>query len=127
MPGGRILLSPKAQGETCFTSAPFDFISCLQQGETISTFSVGATVYSGVDSDPSAILSGAPALVNTTQIRQLTTGGVNGVTYELDCTVTTSLGQTLIQTGLLSVYSTPVTAPTSGFPFGTGEFGVTSF
>ena len=127
MPGGRILLSPKAQGETCFTSSPFDFISCLQQGETILTFSVGATVYSGTDTNPSAILSGTPTVVNGTQVRQLTTGGVNGVTYELDCTVTTSLGQTLIQTGLLSIYSTPVIAPTSGFPFGTGELGVTSF
>jgi len=127
MPGGRILLSPKAQGETCFTSSAFDFISCLQQGETIATFSVGATVYSGTDPNPSLILSGSPTLVNGTQVRQLTTGGVNGVTYELDCTVTTSLGQTLIQTGLLSVYTTPVSVSTLGFPFGIGAFGVSSF
>jgi len=127
MPGGRILLAPKAQGETCFTSSPFDFISCLQEGETISTVSVSATVYSGLDSNPSAILSGLPTLVNGTQVRQLITGGVNGVTYELDCTVTTSLGQTLIQSGLLSVYTNLASAATTGFFFGISAFGVASF
>ncbi len=94
---------PKRQGETCFPSQPFDFISVLAAGETISTQVVTASVYSGVDPNPSALISGAAAVQNTTQVWQLFTQGVVGVIYELLCRITTSLGQTLELAAFMAV------------------------
>ena len=129
MPGGRKLFESKKVGETCFTSVPFDFINSLAIGEAITSQNVVATVYSGYDANPSAIISGSATVENVTQVMQLITGGLNGVIYELNSTITTNRGQTLTQNGLLAVYSTPTgtTPPTGGFPFGTGAFGVTGF
>ena len=100
---GRLLLQPKKQGETCYTSAPFDFISVLSPSETISTQVVTATVYQGVDASPSSIISGSAVVQNVTLVNQLLTAGVVGVIYELLCRITTSLGQTLEQAALLAV------------------------
>ena len=95
MPGGYLSMKPKKLSETCFTSQPFDFISSLQPGETIASQSVTASVYSGLDPNPGALVSGAASVQSVTQVWQLITGGVVGVIYELLCTITTSLGQTL--------------------------------
>ncbi len=103
MPGGHLSFNPKHQGETCYPSQPFDFISVLAASETISTQVVTASVYSGVDANPSAIISGAAAVQNTTQVWQLFTAGVVGVIYELLCTITTSLGQTLSISAFMAV------------------------
>lgn len=93
-------IPPKLVGETA--TVRFDFISRLAVGETISTKSVVATVYTGVDATPSAVISGA-ASSSGTVVSQLVTGGVAGVIYQLVCTITTSAGQTLQLAGLLVV------------------------
>lgn len=62
-----------------------------------------ASVYTGVDPTPAAILAGSAALAGTTQIRQLVTGGVVGVVYELLCKITTTFAQTVEQAGYLAV------------------------
>ena len=80
----------------------FDFISALAVGETLVTATVVATVYSGVDPAPAAILSGAPTISGTT-VLQSVTGGVVGCIYGLTCTVTTSLGQTVSSSGFFAV------------------------
>lgn len=80
----------------------FDFTSDLAVGETISSQSVTASVWSGTDSLPSDIISGA-ATVSGAIVTQKIDGGVTGVIYELLCTATTSLGQTLQQIGFLSI------------------------
>lgn len=80
----------------------FDFTSLLASGETISTQVVTAAVYSGTDAAPSAIISGA-ASASGSVVTQKITGGTTGVIYELTCTITTSLGETLILVGLLAV------------------------
>lgn len=80
----------------------FDFISNLAVSETISTQVVTATVYSGTDANPSAMISGS-ASASGTIVSQSVTGGVEGVVYYLKCTITTSTGQTLVQTGFLAV------------------------
>jgi hypothetical protein len=95
MSAGHLNLKPKRQSDTCFTSQPFDFISSLAVGELITSQSVIATVYSGNDPNPSALISGTAAVQNVTQVIQLITGGVLGVIYDLTCEITTSLGQTL--------------------------------
>ena len=72
----------------------FDFTSNLAVGETISTQECSATVYSGTDSNPSAIISGS-ASANGAIVSQKITAGTLGVVYTVLCTITTNLGQTL--------------------------------
>lgn len=96
----RIILAPKRSGEV--KTVTFDFTSDLAAAETISTQGVVAAVYSGVDASPSSIISGS-ASASGAQVAQKITGGVIGVTYYLTCTITTSAGQTLVQTGFLAV------------------------
>jgi hypothetical protein len=96
----RISIPGKHASETI--SQVFDFISLLAIGETLSTASVAATVYSGTDASPSSIISGS-ASISGTKVTQLITGGTLGVTYTLVCTVTTSASQTLQLMGFLAV------------------------
>jgi hypothetical protein len=96
-------LPAKFVGET--TSVSFNFLSRLAVSETLSTATVTASVYSGVDASPSAIVSGSASISGST-VTQLVTAGTSGVTYVLLCTVTTSTGQTLQQSALLSVVPT---------------------
>lgn len=81
---------------------PFDFTSKLAAGETISTKVVTATVLSGVDPTPSAIVNGA-ATSSGSIVTQSITAGVLGVFYLLVCKITTSLSQTLSLGGVLLV------------------------
>ena len=80
----------------------FDFSQSLAAGETISTQVVAATVYSGTDANPSAIISGA-ATVSGKVVSQKLTGGVSGVLYQLVCTITTSAGNTFTQDSYFAV------------------------
>lgn len=80
----------------------FNFDGDLAVGETISTQQVTATVWSGTDANPSAIISGS-ASASGSNVTQKITGGTTGVTYRLLCTVTTSGGQTLTRAGYLAV------------------------
>lgn len=81
----------KKVGETI--PATWDFSAQLAVGETISTRTVTATVYSGVDAAPSAIISGA-ATSSGAVVTQKITAGVSGVIYQLLCQITTSLSNT---------------------------------
>lgn len=91
---------PKRVGETA--PVTFDFTSSLALAETISTQVVAATVYSGTDANPSAIISGA-ASASGKIVSQNITAGISGVIYQLLCTITTSLGKTLQQASYLAV------------------------
>lgn len=91
---------PKLNAET--VTETFDFSSRLAVSETLSTASVAATVYSGTDASPSAVISGS-ATISGTQVTQKVTGGIEGNVYILACTVTTSAGQTLVISGFLPI------------------------
>lgn len=93
-------LEPKLQGETKVYQ--FDFTSQLAEGETVSTQVVEAAVYSGIDASPSSIISGV-ASASGALVSQEITAGVEGVIYEVTCTITTSDGQTLQQAGYLAI------------------------
>lgn len=80
----------------------FNFTSNLAVGETISTQVVTASVFSGTDANPSAIISGS-ASASGAEVSQKITGGVTGVVYTLLCTITTSAGQTLTIAAYLAV------------------------
>ena len=99
------VVSPKTSAEA--KTYTFDFASKLAAGETISTQTTTATVWSGVDTSPSAIISGA-ATVSNTKVNQNITGGVNGVVYKLSVKITTSTGQTLVINSYLAVVDDPI-------------------
>lgn len=96
----RVVFPPKLVGET--KSFTFDFTSMLGSVETISTQVVTATVYSGTDPTPSALISGV-ASASGAIVTQNITGGVAGNIYELKCTITTSASQTLLLVAFLVV------------------------
>lgn len=87
----RVILDPKRVTDVELVTV--DFLSLLAIGETISTKVVTASVYSGTDASPSAIISGAATSSGTT-VTQSIIGGVAGAIYYLLFTITTSLSQT---------------------------------
>jgi hypothetical protein len=92
MAGGRRVYVPKKVGETC--NMPFDFVADLGTAETLISSSVTASVYTGVDASPSAVLQGSSS-ISGTQVNQLCTAGVVGTLYKILAQATTSLGQVL--------------------------------
>ena len=96
----RIVLPAKEVGET-YTQT-FYFASSLSSLEIINTASTTCSVYSGVDANPSAVISGVSTPA-TQVVSQNFTGGVVGTIYSIKCTAVTSLGQTLVQLAYLAV------------------------
>jgi hypothetical protein len=96
----KIIFEGKLVGET--VAEIFDFTSRLSPTETISTAIVTASVYSGTDASPSAIISGSTT-ISEQKVTQRITAGVLGVTYKLLCTITTSRTQTLQLSGFLVI------------------------
>lgn len=99
----RVILPPKLAGEVKLYDQ-FDFTSSLQPGETISGIPVfNANVYSGTDPSPaSLIVAGSPAVSGAVASVRIQ-AGVLGVIYEVVCTASTSLTQTLILNGYLAI------------------------
>ncbi len=81
----RVTLGAMYAGETKL--AIFDFASSLSVGETLSSATAAAPVYSG---GSTALTLGAPALAGT-QVKVACSGGEVGTTYLLSVTATTSL------------------------------------
>ena len=96
----RVEILPKLPGET--VPRMVDFISKLPLGVTISAAVVTASVFSGNDLNPSAIVSGA-ASINGTQVTQKITAGVAGATYQLIYQATGSDGNTYQLWGFFTV------------------------
>lgn len=80
----------------------FDFTAAMAAAETISTQVVAASVYSGVDADPSLLISGA-ASASGKIVSQTIAPTLSGNIYQLVCTITTSLSKTLKQSSYLAV------------------------
>lgn len=95
----RTIIPPKT--DSSIITLTFDFTSQLAAGETLSTATVTATVYSGTDLVID-IFSGSPAASNGL-VTQKVKAGVLGVIYTLLCSVTTSASQTLEQAGYLAI------------------------
>lgn len=96
----RQIFDGKYQGETVVLT--FDFTSALAASETISSATVSAVTYSGTDASPSTIINGA-AVISGQTVKQSVTGGVEGVMYNLTCSVETSAGQVVQIQGYLAV------------------------
>lgn len=96
----RVDFPPKPASST--ESYTVDFVDAIPAGDSISTKSVAASVYSGTDASPSAIISGS-ASSSGTQVTQKVTGGTVGVMYQLTWTVVTAAGLTLKKIGFLAI------------------------
>lgn len=96
----RTIFDAKYQGAT--KTLTFDFTSALGASETISTATTSATTFSGTDASPASIISGSATISGKT-VTQKITAGTSGVSYNLTCEITTSLGQTLQMQGYLAV------------------------
>lgn len=96
----KVILGAKRASE--IRNEVFDFTSLLASGETLSTATTTATVYSGTDASPSSVISGA-ASISGAKVTQKLTAGTLGVTYLITCTVTTSTSQTLVLEGFLPI------------------------
>lgn len=96
----RQIFDGKYSGESI--ELTFDFTSALAAGETISSAATSAVTYSGTDASPSAVI-GAPAEISGQTVKQLVTGGVEGVMYNLTCAAVTSEGQTVQIQGFLAI------------------------
>lgn len=98
----RVTFSPLRVGEV--RQLVFPFGTEMAVGETISGSNVAASVWSGVDASPADLMSGSPAASGQTVSQKVTgSGGVLGVVYDVVCTITTSLGQTLQCGGFIAV------------------------
>lgn len=96
----RVTFPSLTVGELSMLTFPF----VLAVGETISTKSVAATVYSGTDPTPSNVISGSATSSGAVVSQKITgIGAVLGVIYDLVCTITTSAGQTLQCGGYLAI------------------------
>lgn len=85
--------------------ATFDFADELDGGETLTAVTIDCALESGNDPSPGLVLYG-PETVEATQVLQPFSGGVDGATYKLVCTATTTAGRVLICAGIF-----PVRAP----------------
>ena len=83
----RQTIQPKTLSET--KSYSFDFSSLLGVGESVASATTTASVYSGTDATPSAVINGAATLASPL-VTQSITGGVLGTIYELKCLATTT-------------------------------------
>ena len=85
----------------------FDFSPVLGSSETITAATCVVEVKEGTDANPSAIMSGTPVINSSgDQAAQRIYGGLDGVTYRLEMTVTTSASNVYTLVGDL-----PVIAP----------------
>lgn len=96
------VIAAKRKGE--IIPVVLDFSPLLHSGETLieAGGSVGATVYSGRDSNPAAILLGLP-LYAPTKITQRVQEGVIGILYRLSASYETSAGRQLSISALLAL------------------------
>jgi hypothetical protein len=83
----------------------FDYTPVMGSSETISSATCVAVVKEGTDPTPSSILVGSPS-ISGFKVSQRISGGIDGVTYNIQMTATTSLSNIYTVVGDL-----PVLAP----------------
>ncbi len=94
----RAIFPGKPANETLRIS--FDFSSSIAVGETVSSASANATVYSG---DEDATLTCGTDTTSGGEVSLNISGGTEGVTFLVTCVATTSAGQVLLQSGYVTI------------------------
>lgn len=101
----RQVLDELISGET--RSITFPFADRMSTGETIVSCGVTATVHSGTDPTPAAVIVGTPAISGTNVTAQVTSS-LPGTVYGLTAGATTSTGQVLKKQAYLTIVSAAV-------------------
>ena len=101
-----IVIPPKTSGET--NQVLFDFLSQLVNGDTVSSATATATVWSGTDTNPGAVIGGTPTVSGTSQVYVKLTGGVNGNVYLITVTAATAQGNAPVIQTYLAVNNIPL-------------------
>lgn len=124
----------KYQAETI--SVVTSFAGELVGGDTITgTPNITITVYTGVDSNPSALLYGTPSVSNGQVVDQKIRQGISGVIYQITFTVQTLAGQTFDKECYLAILPDedsavpnwlPLWETTQLYPYQSGPDAVTS-
>lgn len=103
-PGGRrvsaVTWQPKAPAEVL--TCTFDFSAAMDVDETITAAAVDCSTTAGTDPAPGLLLYG-PHTADAQTVMQPFSGGIDGVTYTLRCTVTLSSGRVLVCAARLPV------------------------
>lgn len=100
--GTEMQLTPKDPSETVIVT--FDFSPVLATGESLeSIVGISSTLFYGTDSNPSAMVTTSPLILNASQMVQPVSGGIDQNTYKIKATVTTNLNQILTITAILPV------------------------
>lgn len=96
--------SPKGPGETYPVGMDFGPVlsSVIPSGQSLSSATCSISIYSGNDPSPSSVLSGSPTVSGTTAF-QTVTAGLDGTTYQLTFTGTSSSGLVLQGSAILPV------------------------
>lgn len=98
----RVIFPPKTVGEIKIFS--FNFLSKMANQEFVTSAVLTATVWSGNDPSPGAIIDGAYTLDSTdTIVSQRIQGGVLGTIYQLSCLAVTTSGQKLELSGYIAI------------------------
>jgi hypothetical protein len=101
------LLSSKDPNETIVIT--FDFTPLMNYGESIkSIVSITTETYGGDDPNPENIILDQIGIIPSTNsmvVQQPIVNGLDGVTYKITVTVTTTRFQTLVSTATLPVVS----------------------
>lgn len=102
-----VIEQTKAVGETI--PIIVNFSDALQTGESITGAACNVTVYSGTDTGPSAILSGAATYDAYGNMTQNITGGIVGVIYNIAFVVTASASHNYVKLCRLAVIANDAT------------------
>lgn len=82
---------------------PFDFSSVLS-GATIGSATLVASVFSGVDANPQAIIVNGGLSISGLTVTQRVSGGSPGTTYQIACTAHASGSQVVTITCFLVIF-----------------------
>lgn len=97
----RVTIPAKMRGETRTWLVDFTGLFA-SPGDTISTQTVSASVYSGVDANPTGVLSGSASHSGLVVSQKLTLGTI-GVVYYLTCLATSSAGEVIEVSTFLAI------------------------
>jgi hypothetical protein len=103
-----IVAESKLQDEEIFFST--DFLSRCAVGENCVTVATTVQVFTGVDANPAAILSGAPTITNNVA-QQKIVGGVPGVVYLLTFAARSSVNAVYLNQMKIAVLTSPALNP----------------
>ena len=103
-----VVFASKLQAER--SDVEVDVLPRLAVGETALTVATTMEVLSGVDPNPTAMLSGSPSLSGAIA-KQKVIGGLPGVIYQLTFAIRTSNSQIVLDRGKIAVLSSATVTP----------------